>query len=142
MNFRIWAAAPVLGILCSVLATGAQAQAVQQADYIVAVVNSEPITNSEVRTALQRVANDMAQQRQAATLGIWAWLITELLLFSALFLVALSLGWLSASEDAIVPCACRPGPPCWPWWCRALSCCSWGKGVTGTWRRRLPRKAM
>jgi cytochrome c oxidase subunit III len=31
----------------------------------------------------------VAQQRQAATLGIWAWLITELLLFSALFLVAL-----------------------------------------------------
>ena len=28
----------------------------------------------------------VAQQRQAATLGIWAWLITELLLFSALFL--------------------------------------------------------
>ena len=31
----------------------------------------------------------VAQQRSAATLGIWAWLITELLLFSALFLVAL-----------------------------------------------------
>lgn len=31
----------------------------------------------------------VAQQRYAATLGIWAWLITELLLFSALFLVAL-----------------------------------------------------
>ncbi|MGU3537178.1 cytochrome c oxidase subunit 3 [Methylobacterium sp. A54F] len=29
------------------------------------------------------------QQRYAATLGIWAWLITELLLFAALFLVAL-----------------------------------------------------
>jgi cytochrome c oxidase subunit III len=31
----------------------------------------------------------VGQQRHAATLGIWAWLITELLLFSALFLVAL-----------------------------------------------------
>ncbi|MCJ2006417.1 cytochrome c oxidase subunit 3 [Methylobacterium sp. J-092] len=31
----------------------------------------------------------VAQQRYAATLGIWAWLITELLLFAALFLVAL-----------------------------------------------------
>ena len=31
------------------------------------------------------------QQRRATTLGIWAWLITELLLFAALFLVALIL---------------------------------------------------
>ncbi|WP_336486589.1 cytochrome c oxidase subunit 3 [Methylobacterium nigriterrae] len=31
------------------------------------------------------------QQRHAATLGIWAWLVTELLLFSGLFLVALIL---------------------------------------------------
>lgn len=31
------------------------------------------------------------QQRHAAVLGIWAWLVTELLLFSALFLVALVL---------------------------------------------------
>ncbi len=63
MNFRILAA-PVLGIFCSVLATGVHAQATQQADYIVAVVSSEPITNSEVRTAMQRVINDLTQQRQ------------------------------------------------------------------------------
>lgn len=31
------------------------------------------------------------QQRHAATLGMWAWLLTELLLFSALFVVALIL---------------------------------------------------
>ena len=31
------------------------------------------------------------QQRHAAVLGIWAWLVTELLLFAALFLVALVL---------------------------------------------------
>ena len=65
MNFRIWTA-PVLGIFCSVLAVGVHAQAPQQADYIVAVVNSEPITNSEVRNALQRVIKDIAAQRQAA----------------------------------------------------------------------------
>ena len=35
---------------------------VQQADFIVAVVNSEPITNSEVRTRLQRVQRQLAQQ--------------------------------------------------------------------------------
>lgn len=66
MNFRIWAAAPVLGIFCSVLAAGVHAETAQQADFIVAVVNSEPITNSEVRTALQRVTNEIAQQRQTA----------------------------------------------------------------------------
>lgn len=65
MNFRIWAA-PVLGFFCSFLAVGASAQPVQQADYIVAVVNSEPITNSEVRNAMQRVLNEIAAQRQTA----------------------------------------------------------------------------
>jgi peptidyl-prolyl cis-trans isomerase SurA len=62
MNFRIWATG--LGFICSVFATGLQAQTAQQADYIVAVVNSEPITNGEVRSAMQRVAKDLAQQRQ------------------------------------------------------------------------------
>ena len=65
MNFRIWAA-PVLGLFCSVFAAGVSAQAVQQADYIVAVVNSEPITNNEVRNALQRLQGDIAAQRQTA----------------------------------------------------------------------------
>ena len=63
MNFRMWAT-PLFGIYCSVLAFGAHAQAAQQADYIVAVVSSEPITNSEVRSAMQRVINDLTQQRQ------------------------------------------------------------------------------
>ena len=65
MNFRTWAA-PVLGIFCSVLAAGLHAEAPQQADYIVAVVNSEPITNNEVRSAVQRVSADIAQQGQTA----------------------------------------------------------------------------
>ena len=34
----------------------------RQADYIVAIVNSEPITNNEVRQELQRVAQQLAQQ--------------------------------------------------------------------------------
>ncbi len=41
-----------------------QAQTPLQADYIVAVVNSEPITNSEVRAQMRRVAEQMAQQNQ------------------------------------------------------------------------------
>jgi peptidyl-prolyl cis-trans isomerase SurA len=63
MNFRIWA--PVLGFFCTILMSGAQAQSAQSADYIVAVVNSEPITHSEVRNAVQRTAKEMQQQRVA-----------------------------------------------------------------------------
>jgi peptidyl-prolyl cis-trans isomerase SurA len=44
----------------------AQAQRTQQADYIVAVVNSEPITNGEVRAQMQRIAVQLAQQGQKA----------------------------------------------------------------------------
>ncbi len=40
------------------------AAATTQADYIVAVVNSEPITNSEVRREIKRIQEQLAQQRQ------------------------------------------------------------------------------
>lgn len=49
---------------------------------------SEPLAEG-VGVARVEHFESVAQQRAAATLGIWAWLITELLLFSALFLVAL-----------------------------------------------------
>lgn len=64
MNFRLWVT--VTGFFCSALVLAANAQTAQPADYIVAVVNSEPITNSELRSALQRASRDMAQQRVAA----------------------------------------------------------------------------
>jgi peptidyl-prolyl cis-trans isomerase SurA len=41
------------------------AQAPQQADFIVAVVNSEPITNAEVRSEVRRITLQLEQQRQA-----------------------------------------------------------------------------
>jgi peptidyl-prolyl cis-trans isomerase SurA len=63
MNFRLWV--PVLGLLGCSLSLGAYAQTSQAADFIVAVVNSEPITNSELRNALQRATRDLAQQRAA-----------------------------------------------------------------------------
>ena len=40
---------------------------------------------------LQHHFTEVRQQRHAAVLGMWSWLLTELLLFSALFLVALIL---------------------------------------------------
>ncbi|MDF1485566.1 peptidylprolyl isomerase [Ramlibacter sp. H39-3-26] len=42
------------------------AATLQQADYIVAVVNSEPITNNEVLERLRRVEQQMAQQQGAS----------------------------------------------------------------------------
>ncbi|ART49773.1 peptidylprolyl isomerase [Acidovorax carolinensis] len=49
-------------------APGASA-ALRQADFIVAVVNSEPVTNNEVRTRAARIAQQMAQQGVALPPG-------------------------------------------------------------------------
>jgi peptidyl-prolyl cis-trans isomerase SurA len=46
-------------------AGGAASAAVRQADYIVAVVNSEPITNNEVRQRAERVAQQLTGQGAA-----------------------------------------------------------------------------
>ncbi|QHI98808.1 molecular chaperone SurA [Xylophilus rhododendri] len=76
-----------IGVLCALLGTGANAQGlrlsnsltapgsltpppaaapqVQQADYIVAIVNSEPITNSEVNMRADRTAQQIQQQGAA-----------------------------------------------------------------------------
>lgn len=62
MNFRLWAVA--LATLACMGSTVAQTQATQQADFIVAVVNSEPITNGEVRAQMQRITAQLAQQGQ------------------------------------------------------------------------------
>jgi peptidyl-prolyl cis-trans isomerase SurA len=64
MNYRTWV--PVFGLFCSSFVVLAHAQGSRPADSIVAVVNSEPITQSEVRAAMQRAARDLAQQRVAA----------------------------------------------------------------------------
>ena len=64
MNSRAWAVA--LATLACFGSTVVQAQRTQQADYIVAVVNSEPITNGEVRAQMQRLAVQLAQQGQKA----------------------------------------------------------------------------
>lgn len=61
MNFRTWA--PALGLMCGFLVGGAHAQSAQPVDYIVAVVNSDPITHNELQRAVQRVVRDLTQQR-------------------------------------------------------------------------------
>ncbi len=63
MKFRLGALALVY---CSLFGFSlVHAQTVQQADYIVTVVNSEPITNAEVRAEVARVAQQLDQQHQA-----------------------------------------------------------------------------
>ena len=53
MKFRFGAL--LLSAVALVCTLPAQAQKTESADYVVALVNSEPITNSEVRAAVQRV---------------------------------------------------------------------------------------
>ena len=62
MNLRVWALA--LACIGTWGAAYAQPQGIRQADFIVAVVNSEPITNSEVRAQVQRVTAQLTQQGQ------------------------------------------------------------------------------
>lgn len=47
------------------LAASGAAVVTTQADFIVAVVNSEPVTNNEVRREIQRVLQQLTQQRRA-----------------------------------------------------------------------------
>lgn len=63
MNFRTWVR--TLGLMCGFVVALAHAQSTQPVDYIVAVVNSDPITNNELRSAMQRVVKDLTQQRAA-----------------------------------------------------------------------------
>lgn len=57
----------LIGLLCASVLSGASAQTKpsQAADYIVAVVNSEPITHGELRTAIQRFSRELRQQQIA-----------------------------------------------------------------------------
>ncbi len=62
MKSRFWTLALCASLVLLVLP--AQAQKTQSADFVVAVVNSEPITNSEVQAAIQRVSEQIKAQRQ------------------------------------------------------------------------------
>lgn len=63
MTFRVWK--PIFCVLTAALGALAQAQTSQQADYIVAVVDSDPITDSEVRNEIARLQKEYAQQPQS-----------------------------------------------------------------------------
>ncbi len=63
MNFRLWVLA--LAGTTVLMTLPARAQKAVSADFVVAVVNSEPITNSEVRAAVRRVSAQLKAQGQA-----------------------------------------------------------------------------
>ena len=67
MKFRMGAQALAVAIPVAILllTLPVQAQKTESADYVVAVVNSEPITNSEVRAAVLRVSNQLKSAAQA-----------------------------------------------------------------------------
>ena len=64
MKSRLWALALAASALVNFLPVPAQAQLAQSADFVVAVVNSEPITDSEVRAAIRRVSEQLKAQGQ------------------------------------------------------------------------------
>ncbi len=58
--------APVATVNIGSAAAEVQSEAARNGDYIVAVVNSEPLTNSEVQKAVQKILQQLAQQRRPA----------------------------------------------------------------------------
>ncbi len=66
MKYSAWTLSLLLSIPAVTLPVLAQtpAKQAQTADFIVAVVNSEPITNSDVQFAIKRIKLQMEQQRQ------------------------------------------------------------------------------
>ena len=62
MKSRYWTLA--IAASAALLVLPAMAQKTQSADFVVAVVNSEPITNSEVQAAVKRVTGQIKAQRQ------------------------------------------------------------------------------
>lgn len=68
MKYRAWTLALFcsFGTIANPLLAQTSPKEAQTADFIVAVVNSEPITNSDVQFAIKRIKMQMEQQRQAA----------------------------------------------------------------------------
>ncbi|OYQ38684.1 molecular chaperone SurA [Rhodoferax sp. TH121] len=63
MKLRLWAIA--LACACGLAMPSLHAQTSQPLDYIVALVNSEPITHQELEREIKRVAQQIVQQGQA-----------------------------------------------------------------------------
>jgi peptidyl-prolyl cis-trans isomerase SurA len=65
MKLHFWATAATALALLAANPGAAVAQNSQAADFIVALVNSEPITNADLQAQIKQVTEQRAQQRQA-----------------------------------------------------------------------------
>lgn len=65
MTLKFWAAAATAVLLLVAAHGTAQAQSVQAADFIVALVNSEPITDAELQAQIKQVKEQRTQQNQS-----------------------------------------------------------------------------
>jgi len=64
MKLHFWAAAATVLALFAASPGAVLAQNMQAADFIVALVNSEPITNAELQAQIKQISEQRAQQRQ------------------------------------------------------------------------------
>ena len=64
MKLHFWATAATVLALLAASPGAALAQSSQAADFIVALVNSEPITNAELQAQIKLLSEQRAQQRQ------------------------------------------------------------------------------
>jgi len=64
MKLHFWATVAIVVVLLASSQGAAFAQNIQAADFIVALVNSEPITNAELQAQIKQVTDQRTQQRQ------------------------------------------------------------------------------
>ncbi|MFM6990994.1 MAG: peptidylprolyl isomerase [Rhodoferax sp.] len=64
MTMKFWAAAATAVLSLVAMQGSVHAQTIQAADFIVALVNSEPITDAELQAQIKQVKEQRAQQRQ------------------------------------------------------------------------------
>jgi len=65
MTLKFWTTAATAVVFLFATHSAAHAQATQAADFIVALVNSEPITDAELQAQIKQVKEQRAQQRQS-----------------------------------------------------------------------------
>ena len=98
-------------------ATAASAPATRQADYIVAVVNADPVTNNEVQARLARATEQLAAQGNPPPRELLLREVLERLILEKIQLQQATEGGIRASAWTTTPSR----RPSWPWRARTAS---------------------